>query len=227
LRARAAQNVGFFKCVFLMEALDPVLLVGSVEHVLHASLSGVHELALPPSATDEHRDILHRAADAREELTLAEAAIAEKRAAMAAEDARLYAAARAMHMQPVEYGEDGAAQGGGGGGGGSAPYRGPRGVPVVSGEAVMRSVEEQRLVRTGNLRLGTEPPDFSASAGEPHYLAGTRSAGARVEKQAERMLATVGGWGATFHATGTLSAAELPPHAPNLAPRSAPITSSG
>jgi hypothetical protein len=188
-----------------MDNLPEVKLVGTVAHVLHGALAGFHNGDLPSAATDEQRDVLAASQHASADLSDAEAAIGEKRAAIAAADARLYAAARAMHLQPVEYGEEGSR----GGGGGFAP-RGPRGVPLVSGDAVMRGVEEQRLVRTGNLRLGTAPPDFLASAGEPSYLAATSSGEARAAAQMERMVTTVGGWGPKFHATGNFSAADLP-----------------
>lgn len=150
-----------------MEELAPVRLVGTVGHVLSSALRGVHDGSLPAAASDDQRDVVTRSQDTSADLSQAEEAIGEKRALIAAEEARLYAAARAMHLQPVEYGEEGGARGGGGLG----PV--PRGVPLVDGVGIMRSVEEQRLVRSGNLRLGTAPPDFGVR-GRAALLGGHR-----------------------------------------------------
>ena len=61
--------------------------------------------------------------------------------------------------------------------------------------------EKEQLIRTGNLQVGSKPPNFKMSEGTPHYLEDTFANTKRYEATNERCSQTLGGLGkeSTFH----------------------------
>jgi hypothetical protein len=84
------------------------------------------------------------------------------------------------------------------------------GAKVVSPSKIMHDVRHERLVRSGNLQVGSIPTDFRVSEGEPHYLEQVPAGLERTKSNAARFSKTTGGFGPRFHKTGELGIVDIP-----------------
>lgn len=71
--------------------------------------------------------------------------------------------------------------------------------PLVSGVSLIDAIERNHAIRSGNIRVGEVPPDFSRTAGAPHYLSETEAAKLRLQRSQDRYMRTVGGFGPAGH----------------------------
>ena len=71
--------------------------------------------------------------------------------------------------------------------------------PLVSGVSLIDAIERNHAIRSGNIRVGEVPPDFSRTAGAPHYLSETEAAKLRLQRSQDRYMRTVGGFGPAAH----------------------------
>jgi hypothetical protein len=167
-----------------------VKLVGSIAHVLDTALLGLPGATAASAASVEAFG---------EGLHALEAGIAARQALARQEDSAAYAAARAHHLLPVtEFVLPRHAPQ-------PLPERLPVGMPqdlLVSAGGILERVAEDALVRSGNLQLGSQPPDFArAGAQDPRFLAQTQVGASRVGATVARFAQTVGGFGPAFHRT--------------------------
>lgn len=81
---------------------------------------------------------------------------------------------------------------------------------LLSASDIREDLSKKVLIQTGNLKVGQKPPDFSSTAGIPHYLAPTKAQLSRVEANVDRYAVTVGGFGPEYRRTGELGTVDIP-----------------